>query len=177
MRLSMVVGSLVVGSTMIVGGQSAPDGKLLAQLKLLFPSASAFSAKEPSPPHFKAYAGDASGARRVLGVAFWTTELEPLERGYYAPIKMLVGMDMKGVLAGVVVVEHHEPYGYFSIERKEFAAQFVGKNIRDAFRVGADVDAISRASVTTQSATRAIRNSARRVARQLLSPIPLQEER
>ena len=170
MRMPYHVGALVLASTLTAGGQSAPEGKLLGQLKQLFPAAVAFSAKEPAPPHFKAFATDASGARTLVGLAFWTTELEPLERGYDGPIKMLVGMDMNGLLTGVVVAEHREPYGYFSVEPKEFAAQFVRKSIRDPFKVGEDVDAVSRASITILSATRAVRNSARRVARQLLTP-------
>src|ERR1700752_3574718 len=93
-----------------------------------------------------------------------------MERGYAGPIKMLVGMDTKGILSGIVVVDNHQPYGYFSGEAPEFAAQFAGKNIRDPFKVGADIDAVSRASITITSATRAVRNSARRVARQLLTP-------
>jgi transcriptional regulator of nitric oxide reductase len=79
-------------------------------------------------------------------------------------------MDTKGILTGVIVVEHHEPYGDFSIEPPKFAAQFKNKNIRDPFRVGGDIDAISTATVSITSATRAIRNSARRLARQLLAP-------
>ena len=171
MRIPLLAGALVLGSAVIIAGQSVPEGKLLGQLKQLFPTASAFSAKEPSPPHFKAYSSDGSGSGRILlGVAFWTTELEPLERGYDGPIKMLVGMTTDGKLTGVLVLEHHEPYGYFSVDTPDFAAQFVGKDIRDPFKVGADVDAISRASVTMASAARAIRNSARRVARQVLQP-------
>ena len=46
------------------------------------------------------------GCRR-WGLAFWTTELDPLERGYDGPIKMLVGMD-PGLLTGIIVTEHHE---------------------------------------------------------------------
>ncbi len=106
----------------------------------------------------------------LIGFGFWTTELEPLERGYDGPIKILVGMDTHGILAGVVVVEHHEPYGYFSVEPPAFAAQFAGKSVRDPFKVGEDIDAVSRASITMLSATRAIRNSARRIATQLLTP-------
>ncbi len=170
LRVALVVTSWLLASAVIAGGQAAPDGKLLSQLKQLFPVATSFSPKEPAPPHFKAYITDAAGARTVAGLAFYTTELEPLERGYDGPVKMLVGMDMKGLLTGVVVIEHREPYGYFSVDRKEFAAQFVGKNIKDPFKVGADIDAISRASITNLSSTRAIRNSARRVARQLLTP-------
>jgi NosR/NirI family nitrous oxide reductase transcriptional regulator len=142
------------------------DAPLLAQLKQLFPSAASFSPKRGEPPHFTAY----TAAQSVIGYAFWTTELEPLERGYDGPIKILVGMDPKGVLTGIVVAQHHEPYGNFSIDLPQFPAQFRGKNIRDPFRVGGDIHAVSRATMTVTSAARAVRNSARRVARRLLSP-------
>jgi NosR/NirI family nitrous oxide reductase transcriptional regulator len=165
-----VVVSLVVGTAIAVHGQTTLNGKLQTQLERLFPTATEFSPKQQTPPHYKAYATTPSGERTLLGVAFWTTELEPLERGYDGPIKILVGMNMNGVLTGVVVAEHHEPYGYFSIDKKQFAVQFVDKSIRDPFTIGADVDAVSRASISIASATRAIRNSARRVARQLLLP-------
>ena len=154
----------------IVGGE-AQSGVDTALLKRLFPAATAFSPKSGDPPHVKALVSDAkSGSQAAIGLAFWTTELEPLERGYDGPIKILVGLDMKGFITGIVVAEHHEPYGNFSIEPPQFSAQFKGKDIRDRFRVGADVDAVSRASITIGSATRAIRNSARRIARQYLAP-------
>jgi NosR/NirI family nitrous oxide reductase transcriptional regulator len=169
-RIVVIAVFMAVDAILLAGGQPALDPKLEAPLKQLFPAATSFSAKVPSPPHFKAFARQPSGADTLLGFAFWTTELEPLERGYDGPIKILVGMDTNGVLRGVVVVDHHEPYGSFSIEPPAFAAQFVGKSIRDPFRVGGDIDAVSRASMTMASATRAIRNSARRVARQVLTP-------
>lgn len=156
---------------MVARGQSAIDAKQQAQLKRLFPGATAFSPKGGDPPHFKAFVTDPrSGVQSLLGLAFWTTELDPLERGYDGPIKILVGMDAKGLLTGVIVTDHHEPYGDFSIDRPEFAAQFRGKNIRDPFKVGSDVDAVSRATISVTSSSRSIRNSARRVARQLLAP-------
>jgi hypothetical protein len=77
-------------------------------------------------------------------------------------------MDMTGILKGVIVTYDSEPYGYFSVQPPKFAAQFRGKSIRDPFRVGADVDAVSRASITIGSAARAIRDSSRAVAKQLL---------
>ena len=149
--------------------QSSGDA-LQARLKSLFPAASAFSAKQGTPPHFAAYGADGAAGKTVIGYAFWTTDVDPLERGYDGPIKMLVGMDPKGVLTGVILVEHKEPYGDFSIERPAFAAQFKNKDIRDPFRLGTDVDAVSRATITMSSAVRAIRNSARRVARAFLTP-------
>ena len=151
-------------------GQAAIDARQQALLKRLFPAATAFSPKGGDPPHFKAFSTDPRLGQTLLGLAFWTTELEPFERGYDGPIKILVGMDTKGLLTGVIVTENHEPYGNFSVDRPEFAAQFRGKNIRDAFKVGVDIDAVSRATISVTSASRAVRNSSRRVARQLLAP-------
>ena len=172
MKTLVGLGSLLLAGTIIVGGQAPIDAKLLAQLKRLFASASTFSPKSGAPPHFKAYVNDAqSGSPKLIGLAFWTTELEPLERGYDGPIKILVGLDLSGKLTGIIVTDHHEPYGYFSVDTPGFSAQFVGKAISDPFRVGADIDAVSRASISVTSASRAVRNSARRMARELL-PLP-----
>ena len=148
---------------------AAQAGMDPALLKRLFPAATTFSPKAGDPPHVKALAGDAKSPT-LLGLAFWTTELEPLERGYDGPIKMLVGLDTRGVITGVIVAEHHEPYGNFSIDLPRFPAQLTGKSVREPFKVGGDIDAVSRATITMTSASRAVRNSARRVARTYLVP-------
>jgi len=169
----MIAGLLIAGAALVAtaaAGQAANDARQEALLKRLFPAATAFSPKGGDPPHFKAFSTDPRSGQTLLGLAFWTTELEPFERAYDGPIKILVGMDTKGLLTGVIVTEHHEPYGDFSVDRPEFAAQFKGKNIRDAFKVGVDIDAVSRATISVTSASRAVRNSSRRVARQLLAP-------
>src|SRR5262249_42102362 len=96
-----------------LAAQTALDKTLEAQLRKVFPGATSFSTKQTQPlPHSIAYAGNA-GSQTVAGYVFWTTELEPLERGYDGPIKMLVGLDTSAHLTGVLVTEHHEPYGYF----------------------------------------------------------------
>jgi transcriptional regulator of nitric oxide reductase len=161
--------ALMVGSVTLLdaGGQS-----LESRLKQLFPSATSFSPKEGDPPHFTAYAGTAT-AKTVVGYAAWTTEILPLERGYGGPIAMLIGLDTSGKITGVIMGEHHEPYGDFSIDPPKFAATFRNKDVRDPFKLGEDVDAVSRATITMSSAVRAIRNSSRRLARQLLTtPAP-----
>jgi len=169
MRILLTAIVSVCAAAVMAGAQA--DARVEPLLKRLFPDATRISAKEAAPPHFSVFGKRAGAEGEVLiGFGFWTTELEPLERGYDGPIKILVGMDTRGILAGVVVVEHHEPYGYFSVEPPAFAAQFVGKSVRDSFKVGDDIDAVSRASITMLSATRAIRNSARRIATQLLTP-------
>jgi NosR/NirI family nitrous oxide reductase transcriptional regulator len=169
-RVALALAAAAALAVAVVAAQGALDAKQEALLKRLFPGATAFSPKGGDPPHYKAFSGDARSGQTLLGLAFWTTELEPFERAYDGPIKILVGMDTKGVLTGIIVTEHHEPYGNFSIDMPSFPAQFRGKSIRDAFKVGADIDAVSRATISVTSASRAIRNSARRVARQLLAP-------
>jgi NosR/NirI family transcriptional regulator, nitrous oxide reductase regulator len=162
--------TLVVGFGTLALGQQTADPQLLARLKTLFPGAVSFSPKEGDPPHFTAYGQGGRGSQPVLGYAFWTTEAVPLERGYGGPIPILVGIDTRGILTGVVVGEHHEPYGDFSIDRPEFPAQFRGKNVRDPFKLGGDVDAVSRATITMSAAVRTIRNGSRRIARSLIAP-------
>ena len=139
-------------------------------LRRLFPMAAAFSPLAGEPLHFTAFATDprTSPAAPPLGYAFWTTDMVPNEHGYHGPIYILVGMDLTGTLTGAIVDYDSEPYGYFSVEPPKFGAQFKGKSIRDPFRVGGDVDAVSRASISINSAARAIRESSRTVARQLL---------
>lgn len=161
--LSLIAGSSV---TLLTG-----QGSIDARLKQLFPSATAFSPKEGDPPHFTAYTGG-RGAQTVIGYAFWTTEILPLERAYGGPIAMLIGLDSTGHLTGLIVGEHHEPYGDFSIDPPRFAAQFRGKDVRDPFKLGEDIDAVSRATITMSSAVRIIRNSSRRMARQFLTAPP-----
>ena len=151
--------------------QPMSDAALDEQMRYLFPEAESFSEKQGTPPHYKAYGPAAEGEEpELLGLVFWTTEIDPLERGYDGPIQMLVGLDTRGILTRIIVTEHREPYGYFSVELPQFAEQFEGKDIRDRFRYGEDIDAISRATITVTSASRAVRNSARRAARAHLTP-------
>src|SRR5687768_8705454 len=104
-----VILALVLGSAAltIAAAQSADPQQ--ARLQRLFPTATAFSPKGGDPPHFKAYSGGRA-SQTVVGYAFWTTELVPLERGYSGPIAILVGLDPTGKLTGIIVADHHEPY-------------------------------------------------------------------
>ena len=82
--------------------QSSLDGLTEVRLELLFPDARSFSAKSGELPHYEAVGRDAQGKPALLGYAFWTTEIEPLERGYDGPIPILVGLDLRARLTGVV---------------------------------------------------------------------------
>lgn len=168
-----LVGLLVLGLSVAVAADRIftnprPD----AHLRKLFPKAVAFSKLEGTPLHFKAYGVDPKTTPNAapIGYAFWTTDLMPNERGYHAAMHFLVGLDLQGVITGVVLDYDSEPYGYFSIQPPEFVAQFTNKSVRDPFKLGQDIDAVSRATITMSAAVRVIRDSARAMARQFLTP-------
>jgi transcriptional regulator of nitric oxide reductase len=162
----------VAGIAGLAADRIFTNPKPQGHLRALFPKAAAFSPLEGAPLHFKAFAADPKTTPNppVLGYAFWTTDMVPKEYGYHGPIHVLVGMDLTGILTGAIVDYDSEPYGYFSVQPPEFGAQFTGKSIRAPFRVGGDVHAVSRATITISSATRAIRDSARMVAKAFLNP-------
>ncbi|MGE3178920.1 MAG: FMN-binding protein [Vicinamibacterales bacterium] len=160
------------GLALHAGQRPADAARPEAHLRALFPDAAAFSAKEGDPPAFKVFAVDPAKdpAAKPVGYAFWTVDVLPDARGYEGPIHLFVGMDAASRLTGVIVDSHTEPYGYFALEPPSFTAQFKGKSIRDRFEVGADIAAVSRASLSVARAAAAVRDSARRVERTYLSP-------
>ncbi len=159
----------VAAATIGLAGQT-PSGKELNQLKVLFPSATSFGPKEGKPSVFKAYVTDAqTRAPSLLGYAAYSTDWQPFERGYDGPIKILVGVSTTGVVTNIVVVEHKEPYGYRSIDQQRFADQFINKSIQDPFKLRADVNAVSGATASIGSATRSIRDTAKRLAEAYLT--------
>ncbi len=144
-----------------------------AQMKRVFPEADYFSAKQGEPPVYHAYRGDpGSGDAELLGYLFETPDLPPEEIGYSAPIEVLVGMDLRGTLTGIEILYYRESYksirGDF-LNTERFPDQFASKPIGDGFRVGRDVDGVSRATITSWAVSRGVRNAARRVARAYLA--------
>ena len=124
---------LSAGTVVLIAQRIITNPRPEAHLKQLFPAAVAFSPLGGEPLHFTAYAADpkTNPATPPIGFAFWTTDMVPQEHGYHGPIHLLVGLDLKGALTGVVVDYDSEPYGYFSVEPPKFAAQFKGKSYDD----------------------------------------------
>jgi|DEB0MinimDraft_10_1074344.scaffolds.fasta_scaffold54858_2 transcriptional regulator of nitric oxide reductase len=140
-----------------------------ALFKEVFPPGEAFSTKEGRYPHYKAYVTNPdTGEPEVTGLVFYTVEIEPDEFGYESRLEFLVGMTTGGTITGIKLIDHFEPFGYFSIEPEEFAEQFDQKSILDRFEQGRDIEAISRATITIDSAARVIRLASRKIARQYL---------
>ena len=138
--------------------------------KEVFPDAEVFSSKEGRHPHHKAYGPDPdTGETVLLGFVFMTIEVEPEEWAYSSEIEVLVGMTTEGVITKAKMIDHYEPFGYFSIDPPEFIEQFEGKSILDPFEEGRDIDTVTRATITIEGAARVIKKAARKIARQYLS--------
>ncbi|HBJ89772.1 MAG TPA: hypothetical protein DDZ21_07370, partial [Gammaproteobacteria bacterium] len=137
-------------------------------LKAAMREADSFSLKEGNPPVYRGYKGDASSPNaELVGYLFETPDYPPEEVGYSAPIDVLVGIELDGTLTGIEVLHYIESYksirGDF-INSEYFPQQFSRKNIVEDFRVGRDIDGISRATITSWAVARGVRDSARRVA-------------
>ena len=139
----------------------------------VFPGADGFSPKEGEPPVYRALRENPeSGELETVGYLFETPDMPPEEVGYSAPVDILVGMDLKGTITGLKILHYIESYksirGDF-INSEYFPNQFEDKNIVEGFRIGRDVDGISRATITSWAVSRGIRNAARRVAEAYLT--------
>lgn len=174
-RLSTIVSTLTVFAlaSATAYGQAGLSEEDLELLRGVMPQAESFSEKSGEPPVYKAF-GEAteSGETPLIGYLFETPDYPPEEIGYSAPIQVLVGMDLEGILTGIKVLYYRESYmsirgDFLATER--FPFQFKGMSVSDGFRVGRDVDGVSRATLTSWATSRGIRNSARRVAQAYLS--------
>ena len=131
----------------------------------VMPQAISFSQKSGSPPVIRAFSDPEQ--EQLIGLVFTTPDIPPEEVGFSGPLHLLVGMDLEGVLTGTKVLYYTESYRSFRgdfVEDAGFTQQLTNKSIADAFRLGTDIDTISRATITSWALTRGVRNAARRVA-------------
>ncbi|MCB1671185.1 MAG: 4Fe-4S binding protein [Pseudomonadales bacterium] len=140
----------------------------------LMPEADVFSEKAGDPLVYKAYKVGEGGAQELVGYLFETPDLPPEEIGYAAPIHTLVAMDRDGIITGIKIINYRESYrsirGDF-LNTERFPNQFFDKDLREEFRVGRDVDGVSRATISSWAVARSIRNAARRVAQAYMSDL------
>lgn len=131
----------------------------------VMPQAISFSQKSGSPPVIRAFSDPEQ--EQLIGLVFTTPDIPPEEVGFSGPLHLLVGMDLEGILTGTKVLYYTESYRSFRgdfVEDAGFTQQLTNKSIADAFRLGTDIDTISRATITSWALTRGVRNAARRVA-------------
>ncbi|MBU2098952.1 MAG: 4Fe-4S binding protein [Gammaproteobacteria bacterium] len=137
-------------------------------LQQVLPEAETFSEKEGTPPIQRGYRTNPdSGQQELVGYVFLSSDVPPEERGYSAPIPMLIGLNLDNQISGFKVLDYVESYvntvGDF-VADPIFQAQFRNKHIGDDFRLQRDIDGIAGATVTSFALTRGVREAARRVA-------------
>ncbi|VAX13013.1 Nitrous oxide reductase maturation protein NosR [hydrothermal vent metagenome] len=134
-----------------------------------FPTADSFKAAAKKPKIVSAYKGD-----KLLGYIFQTGELAPIPAYSGKPIDILMGLNLKGVMTGAKVTEHHEPILLVGIPESSldtFARQYVGKSVTDRIKVGSgnkkgyvNIDAITGATVSSMVINQTISRASRKVA-------------
>lgn len=85
--------------------------------------------------------------------------------GYGGPLEVLVGVSPDGAISGVKIVTQRESPAFFRlIENNNFFQQFDGSTVRDPLAVGADLDAVSGATISSEGLARSVQGAARLIA-------------
>src|SRR3990167_5106690 len=151
---------------------------LQEEILQLFPKATRIEPKQAAPPVCSVYQLD-----ELLGYAFESSDYSSLQGFSGKPIRLLIGMDPQGVLAGVRVLEHHEPvflYGLGVQPLLDFVEQYRQHSISRPIIVGGrradsadgesttQFDGVSKATVSVVILNETVLQAAMSVARQLL---------
>jgi len=90
----------------------------------------------------------------------WVIQVGP--RGYGGPLVFAVGIDMKGKVTGLSIVDNKETPGLGqNVEKPEFQKQFKGKSTSDALEVGKDVDAVTGATISSKAVIEGVKGALR----------------
>jgi uncharacterized protein with FMN-binding domain len=94
--------------------------------------------------------------------------------GYGGPMQVAVGVDLKGTVEGIAIVDHQETAAYFQrVTQTRLPEGLVGKKYSEPFSLGQDVDAFTGATMTVTGLVESVRSGARSVAgSQLKLPLP-----
>jgi electron transport complex protein RnfG len=73
---------------------------------------------------------------------------------------MLVGIDEKGNVSGIEILEQKETPGLgANILTRDFKGQFIGKNEKSALKAKEDIDAVTGATISTNAVCEGVRNA------------------
>ena len=141
------------------------DHTSLRLLKEVMPGADSFSEKEGEVPVYKAYRTDpVSGAKTLIGYAVVTADVPPEPNGFSGQIDTLVGIDLDGNIVGLRAFYYQESlrgnWGDF-LSEPWFKDQFIGMRAKDGFRVGKEIDGISKATISVKAMSRGVRQEIR----------------
>jgi len=91
-------------------------------------------------------------------------------QGWGGPLSVATVMDTTGRIRKTVVLWQKETPSYFErMKRNHFFRQFKGKRVSEQFVVGKDIEAVSRATVSSEGFTAAIRTGSHDLGKEVLS--------
>jgi len=145
-------------------------------LPQVLPQAQRFTDKEGTPPVWRGYGPNPeTGEEELVGYVVLSSDAPPEERGYSAPVLMLIGVNLDNQITGIKILHYVESYtntiGDFAAD-PVFQAQFINKHVGDDFRLYRDIDGLSGATATSFAITRGAREAARRVAQAYNNYVP-----
>jgi len=122
-------------------------------IKNIFPESQTIAAETRTfeEQEVKVYRISAEG--KIIG---WAVILD--EMGKVKPITFLVGIDTQGKVTGINILEYRDMFGG-EIKRRSFLRQFQGKSLDDKISIGADIDAVTSATISSQAAASAVRKA------------------
>ena len=117
-------------------------------------------------PQAKSYQKDNSQAyteifkdikkQKLLGYAFLSLDVAPYDIGYGGPIKFLTAVDSTGKIIKLELINHNETPELIK-DIDSFITQFIGKTFKNEFKLGNDIDGITRATITSKAITTTVR--------------------
>ncbi|MDO6825517.1 NosR/NirI family protein [Marinobacter sp. 1_MG-2023] len=110
------------------GARAELSEQKTALIQQLFPSATVIEDKLSDFPVYPVYQ-----LQELLGYAYESVDLSPLQGFAGKPISMLIGLDTHGRFTGVKVLHHHEPvflHGLGEAPLFEFVDQYEGRSLR-----------------------------------------------
>lgn len=83
------------------------------------------------------------------------------ERGYQSDIYVATYINNDGLIKNIRTIKHNETPSFFTrIENSYFFTQFIDMKIKDGFSIDSNIDAVSKATISSNAITKAIHNSA-----------------
>jgi NosR/NirI family nitrous oxide reductase transcriptional regulator len=158
----------MVPTTSLALSTDSPDG-----WNEIFPHATSIGEKESSPPVWPIYQ-----VGNLVGYLFHSQDVVALPAFSGEPVDMLIGIDLEGKLAGVLVVEHQEPiflHGFGEQPLFDFVKQYAGLSVLDSIKVGKTsnsthvaIDGITKATVSVVVINESVLLSSLAIARKTL---------
>jgi NosR/NirI family nitrous oxide reductase transcriptional regulator len=130
--------------------------------RALFPEARSFTA-QAQPFQYM----EASDGTKIIGYALLTEDLDLKIRGYGGPVPLIIAFSPDGKIMNLIALPNNESPSYTGV-LDNFLKQFINKSRQNPLILGQDIDAISRATVTSDAVTITVKAALHRFATEVL---------